>query len=114
LQSEFSRAKSFDSLIPSRRALVERAAPLLSVLLGGGDHVRTAAVAAAGSGHRGVRDGCADAAAGSKEVGSKGNRGWGLSCEYTRFADKREREREGGVSELVRKSEAVKKKFYSR
>ncbi len=78
-------------------SLVERAAPLLRVLLGVGDHVRTAAAAdaadAAGSrdssrdssrnsgrnsGDVGRRERGADADAGAKEVGIEQNRGWAL------------------------------------
>ena len=74
-------------ILPKTRALVvERAAPLLGVLLGGGDDIRTRVAAGSRSSNRSssrnVRvadtDTGADANARSKEVGIKGNRGWGL------------------------------------
>jgi hypothetical protein len=99
---------------PKTRALVERAASLLGVLLGGGDDIRllVAAVVAdrsrSWSSNGDVRvadtdtstDADADADARSQEAGIKRNRGWGSRVNTHTFC--RERDREWRISALVK------------
>ena len=69
--------------------LFEVASTLLSILLSRSDHIRSLAAYRRSDG-RGRDNRSAGTGSWGYQVGDEGGRGWGLvSCEYTRFGDKK-------------------------